>query len=48
MIRRIGIAILAVALLGLAGFLLLSWRRAIAPRVHVSHNSSLMMEPLDQ
>src|SRR5580693_8668187 len=31
MIRRIGIAILAVALLGLAGVLLLSWRRAIAP-----------------
>src|ERR1700677_3419085 len=31
MIRRIVIAILAVAFLGLAGFLLLSWRRAIAP-----------------
>jgi mono/diheme cytochrome c family protein len=31
MIRRIGIAILAVVLLGLAGVLLLSWRRAIAP-----------------
>src|SRR5271155_5737092 len=31
MIRRIAIAILAVALLGLAGFLLLSWRRVIPP-----------------
>ena len=31
MTRRIAVAILAVGLLGLAGFLLLSWRRAIAP-----------------
>ena len=31
MIRRIVIAILAVAFVGLAGFLLLSWRRAILP-----------------
>ena len=31
MIRRIAVAILAVGLLGLAGFLLLSWRPAIAP-----------------
>jgi mono/diheme cytochrome c family protein len=31
MIRRIAIAIFAVAFLGLAGFLLLSWRRAIPP-----------------
>ena len=31
MIRRIAIAILAVVFLGLAGFLLLSWRRAIPP-----------------
>ena len=31
MIRRISVAILAVASLGLAGVLLLSWRRAIAP-----------------
>jgi mono/diheme cytochrome c family protein len=31
MIRRIAIAILAVASLGLAGFLLLSWRRVIPP-----------------
>jgi mono/diheme cytochrome c family protein len=31
MIRRIGMAILAVAFLGLAGFLLLAWRRVIPP-----------------
>jgi mono/diheme cytochrome c family protein len=31
MIRRIAIGILAVAVLGLAGFLLLSWRRVIPP-----------------
>ena len=31
MIRHIAIAVFAVAFLGLAGVLLLSWRRAIAP-----------------
>jgi hypothetical protein len=31
MVRRIVISILAVAFLGLAGFLLLSWRRVIPP-----------------
>jgi hypothetical protein len=31
MIRRIAIAILAVAFLGLSGFLLLSWRWVIPP-----------------
>jgi hypothetical protein len=31
MIRRIGVAILVIAFVGMAGVLVLSWRRAIAP-----------------